>query len=314
MRGSYRHGEGTETRDAGCRDQLRARPSFRLSPFYSLASNPHAHRISAGYLFAWDAVHARRAATAPRGLTATFNVDRKIWFIRIAKLFRSAAPAGSLSGAGTPPSHAVPTQNQMSPDVFTRGAIETMRRLQALDRRHAGKGDTMRKRRRASRGIAPAGQLAAALVIGVLGGGAAVSAYEHGFFAEWARLWMAPSSMVAITPEQKGTVIASAVKPEVARDDAISAAPALVSRDRTDAGRQIASRDIQAVFALPLKRDNASAQKSRADAGARKQRTRQTSGFAPGAGAHSRNGRTANRPVERPRNFLETLAEGLKGF
>lgn len=321
MRASQRNRERIEAFDAEWRDQLHARPPFRLLSFYSFKIFPLSHKISDGYFLSFDAARTRHLQSAGRSLRATFDIASQIRLIRVALRFPVATPSGSPSATRAPLPVAVPVPTHINPAVIARGAVETLRHLQTFDKRHQGKAVARRKDQSETLAIAPFGQLAAALAIGFFGGGAGVFAYEHGFFDAWARLWTStpasPQAALTADPAQKAsTIVAIAdapIQPVVAPIDATSATRETIARAPQDQTKT-ASDDATSLTRRTPGPDARTAQRSDIQATVRKQRLKSSSGHARHAGGRAHPGRAVDSKAEAPRNFLETFAQGLRSF
>jgi len=170
--------------------------------------------------------------------------------------------------------------------------------------------------------IAPFGQLVATLVIGMLGGGAGVSAYERGFFDAWARLWTSPptSPQAALTadPAQKASAIVAiadaSIQPVISQVDATRAARETIVRVSPQDQPKTASDDATSLTRRTPAPDARIAQRSGIEATTGKQRTKTAARHARHAGGRAHVSRIIDSKAEAPRNFLETLAQGLRSY
>lgn len=318
MRASYRNQERAEVFEAEWQDQLRVRPPFRLLSFYSFMIFPLSHKINIGHLFSFHAARTRRLRSATRSLTATFDIDRQIHFIRVALRFPVAMPSRTPSATRAPLPAAVPVSTHIDPASIARGAVETLRHLQTFDKRHQGKAGARRKYQRETLAIAPFGQLVAALAIGFFGGGAGVFAYEHGFFDAWARLWTStpasPQAALAADPAQKASAIVAITDPSIQTVVApVDATPETIARAPQDQTKT-ASDDATSLTRRTPGPEARTAQRSGIEPTAGKQNLKSAPGHARHAGGRAHPRRAAESRAEAPRNFLETFAQGLRSF
>lgn len=322
MLASYRDSERNESSPFGPRSPLRAGPSAWLIPYYSVRTVALSHMISAGHVFAFDSVGVRTMPSARRLLKATFEIDRKIRFIRVAKRFRAAPPSGIESSIPTKQDPVVSVPTHIDPDVITRGAIETRRHLQTFDKRYQDKAVSTHKARGESLTLAAFGPLAAALIVGFFGGGMGAAAYEHGFFAAWARLWISTSatSRAAVTPDlvQKGPSVVDArdvaVRPEVAQIATMVEAPKTTMQSALAPLPPVAVETVRSSDPRTPGAEPKAAPKNRAEATIKKHKAMLASGSVRNAAGRPRYGRVVNSGAETPHNFLETLAHSLNGF
>jgi hypothetical protein len=322
MRGSYGESERSESSDFGPRGPLRARPSAWLVSYYSVRTAPLSHMIGAGHVFTFDSVGVRASQPARRLMTATFDIDRKIRFIRVTKRFHAPPSHGIVSSVPTNQDAAVPVPTHIDPDVITRGAIETRRHLQTFDKRYQGKAIATSKGRGESFTLASCGPLAAALVAGFFGGGLGAAAYERGFYSAWAQLWISAPAIqqAAVTADlaQHGPFVIAAY--DAATQPAVTPVAPLVDAPKTSARSASAalspvvdseprSPDLRTPAA-----DATAARKNRAEATMKKQRANLAPRSIRNTAGRPRDGHVADGSRETPYNFLETLAHSLKGL